>query len=301
MTETKILFNSIRMITYSVGDFSASVEAMQTCLNYQLREQGEVSAEVAGLWGAPDVEGNRFALLAPQSGDDFSIRFIETERLEEYQPLKTYGWNAAEFLVKDVYALAENLQDSAYTIIGGPRDLLEDGTAIALQVRGPSDEIFYLTELHGEQFHQVYGTAQCPVDRAFIAVLGAKDHSASTEYYASKGCEISPSQSLTIRVLANAHAMDPLTSEFKIASAQLAAQYRLEIDAYPSSATERSWPLGSLPPGLSMVSLTTENLDDFDLVHNEIFELPDSLPYFNCRAAMQRGASGEWLEVLESA
>jgi len=172
------VLESVRAVTYSAANFDASVQAMQTCLNYKIVGAGEISKPLASLWNAPAVAGKRYSVLAPESDESFYVRFIESPVTPGYEPLKTYGWNATEFLGQDVYALAKELETSPYTIIGGPRDLMENGAAIALQVHGPSDEVFYFTELNGRNFQKFYGVANCKVDRAFITILGVKDHAA---------------------------------------------------------------------------------------------------------------------------
>lgn len=298
---------TILAVTYSVSRFDASVYALQTHLNYHIVEAGTVPKRLAQHWGAGGVSGARYCLLRPASNADFYLRFIESPPAPDYQPLKTYGWNATEFLVKDVHALAQELQNSAYTIIGGPRDLLEDGTAIALQVRGPSGEIFYLTELNGAEFQNTYGRADCKVDRAFIVVLGVAKHAEALKQYQSLAAATSEPRQLGIRVLANAHGLDPMNTKFTIASAILGGQYRIEIDGYPESAHLRTRQPNMLPPGLCMVSMTTSAISGLPLKQTSPkmplsghIDAEPSAPYFGSKLAMTRGGAEEWIELVES-
>jgi len=288
------------MVSYSVNNFDASVTALQTHFDYQVIDTGRVSESLAETWGASAAAGSRYCVLGPESGKTFYIRFIEAPITAGYAPLRTLGWNATELLVKDVHALANELTHSEYTILGGPRDLLEDGTAIALQVRGPSDEIFYLTELNGKRFQTTCGVASTKVDRAFIVVLGASEHDAAMAYYRPACADITEVSRLGIRVLANAHGMEPMTSSFDIASAILGGQYRIEIDRYPPSAVVRPRLNQQLPPGMCMVSITAPSITGLGLP-----QIPNPqtgsrhTPYYGCKIAIAIGTANEWIELLE--
>lgn len=294
------VLESVRAVTYSAANFDASVQAMQTCLNYKIVGAGEISKPLASLWNAPAVAGKRYSVLAPESGESFYVRFIESPVTPGYEALKTYGWNATEFLVQDVYALAKELETSPYTIIGGPRDLMENGAAIALQVRGPSDEVFYFTELNGRNFQKFYGVANCKVDRAFITILGVKDHAAAVDHYGSAAVSTTKIRTFGIRVLANAHGLNPLTTEFKISSAICKEPYRIELDGYPGTARARPCLPNHLPPGMCMVTITTTSIKDLPLVKTSLQQTGlEQLPYSACQLAMAEGVCDELVELLE--
>ena len=61
--------------------------------------------------------------MSPESSNDFFFRFIEQDIDEDYVPFGTYGWNAAELIVKDVDQSAEKLIGSPFEVIGEPADL----------------------------------------------------------------------------------------------------------------------------------------------------------------------------------
>jgi catechol 2,3-dioxygenase-like lactoylglutathione lyase family enzyme len=229
--------------------------------------------------------------LGPASGEEVLLRLVEVEATPGYAPLKTFGWNAAELHVADVYGLAEQILDSPYKILGGPRDLLDNGTVVALQARGPSDEIFYLTQISSDNMQRTYGTAGSAVGRVFIVVLGCSDIETTRKFYGGLSTATPRPRKFAIRVLAAAHGLDPMTTKFPIASAVLGSQFRIEFDGYPDSASIRPIAPEKLPPGLAMVSFHVDSIGDIDgAIAHEID---------GQRMAMMCGPDGEWLELIE--
>ena len=159
----------------------------------------------------------------------------------------------------------QNLRSSKYEILGGPRDLLGNGTAVALQVCGPSGEVFYLTTIRGERMQNTYGAAECDVGRVFIAVLGASNIRNTLRYYQPHSAGVSRPRPFSIRVLSAAHNLDSET-KFRIAAANLQRQYRIEVDEYPASAKPRPLADGELPPGMCIVSCTADVTDETLLI-----------------------------------
>ncbi|MEM8981848.1 MAG: hypothetical protein AAGC71_02385 [Pseudomonadota bacterium] len=288
----------ISSVTYQTRDIATTVAAIKEYFAYRVVAQGEVDEPFAEAWRAPALFGAACVIMQPVSGTNFYLRFIEASASADYAPLMTFGWNAAELLVDDVYALADRLASSPFQILGGPRDLLGNGTAVALQVRGPGDEVFYLTQISGKRMQATYGAAVCPVDRLFIAVLGVQDHAVSRSFYRELGAGITRPRRFPIRVISNAHGLDPDSSRYLIGGACLDEQYRIEIDAYPNSAIARPIKPGGFPPGLGLVSIDTPSLDvfaaDFDVVQGD-----DSAPYFGARFVRIVGPDNEWLELIE--
>lgn len=285
------MLRSISRVTFTVDRFDESRRAFDETLGYNCLADGTIDRDMAEFWQAPSVEGARFALLEPASTNPVHIRLIESPPDSNYAPLRTYGWNAAEFHVRDVASLAAKLPGSLFSILGGPRDLLDNGTAIALQARGPSDEVVYLTEINGERMQATYGKAECAVDRAFIVVLGSSNVDETRDFYRPMVKATPRPRQMTIRVLATAHDLDPMTHKFPIASAVLEQQFRIEIDGYPSSAIRRPVRPGHLPPGLSMVSFRVDSLDKIEGIAAATIE--------GRRHAMLRGPDDELIELVE--
>ena len=287
------MLRSVSSVTYCVTRFDASGEALETALGYQCVEEGRVSQARASLWNAPAVADARYALFGPTSGEDVFLRLVESEPTPGYAPLRTFGWNAAELHVADVHDLAARLTRSPYTILGGPRDLLNNGTVVALQAKGPSDEVLYLTQISSDNMHRTYGKAESDVGRVFIVVLGCSDMDTTREFYSKLSTATPRPRKMGIRVLAAAHGLDPMTARFPIAAAVLDNQFRIEFDGYPDSAIARPARPDQLPPGLAMVTFTVDSLDSMAGV------TPHEVD--GRRLAMLRGPDGEWLELVERA
>lgn len=294
------MLHAVSCITWCVHRFDASCSALSDALGYARVADGNVDETDAQFWRAARVRGRRFAVYQPASGEACYLRFIECEQQSGYSPLRTFGWNATEIHVADVHALAARLRDSPYTIIGGPRDLLGNGTAVALQVRGPSDEIFYLTEINSEAMRGSYGRARAFVGRPFIVVLGASQHAASLSFYGDLAGRKTRARPFPIRVLSAAHGLDGDATHYPIASAVLRQQFRIEIDGYPDSATARPIRDDDLAPGMAIVSFTAPDISAFEHGALAVGERKDIVTKRACRAALLAGPDGETLEILES-
>lgn len=293
------MFRSISAVTYTVPDFDASCQALESHLNYRRIHDLPVTKRLASFWRTPQIAGARHAVFAPASNEPAYIRFVEQAATPGYRPLRTFGWNATELHVRDVHELASSLTGSPFTILGGPRDLLGNGSAIALQVRGPSNEVFYLTEINGDAMQRSYGKAHAPVGRLFIVVLGSEQHDASRHFYAGLTRGSPRARQFPIRVLATAHGLDPLTTRFPIGSAILEDRFRIEIDGYPESAVPRETTSGSLPPGLCMVSFAAASMPNgLSVAQVDGFDFP---PYSGRPVSLCHGPDGEWFEVIETA
>ena len=289
------MLRSVSTVSYCVDRFDESCRVPAEIFDYQCVERGRIDGPLAQFWYAPATAGRRFAVYAPASEARVFLRLIEADTTPGYVPLRTFGWNATEFLVRDVYALAESLTGGPLEVIGGPRDLLKNGVAIALQTRGPSGEVYYLTQINGEAMQRTYGKAECDVDRVFIVVLGAHDFEMTREYFRALGLHTPRSREFSIRVLANAHGLDPLTTKFPIGSAVMPDPFRIEIDGYPESASVRPCSSRHLPPGMCMVSFETSSWPE---AGQATLGSHASIPYNGRGARLLSGPNGELLELL---
>ena len=252
------MLHSISAITLNLGAFDASCDAVQRLFGYRLLQKGTVDDTMAAGWRAPRAAGRRVAEFVPARGEAVTLRYVESIDRAKLQPFRRFGWNAVELHVGDVRALANRLQGSAFEILGGPRDLLGNGSAVALQVCGPSGEVFYLTTISGDRMQATYGAAECDVGRAFIAVLGASDVQQTLDFYRPFAAGVPRPRKFAIRGLANAHGLDPDT-KFPIASVNLRERYRIEVDGYPQTAMPATLTDGDLPSGIAIVSCRTTN------------------------------------------
>ena len=292
------MLERICTVTYSVPDPAASAAAIERCFGYRRVVDEPFDDGIAAAWKTPAMAGRASILVQPPDDSDSYVRLLAADAVAGYAPLKTFGWNAAELHVADVDALDRSLADSAFTKLGGPRDLTGNGAIVALQVKGPGDEVFYLTRIASPTMQKTYGATDARVGRLFIAVLGTHDVNATLDWYGAVCTATTRPRTFAIRVLAAAHDLDPDT-RFPITSACLAGRYRIEIDGYPPSATARPRDPGCLPPGLGLVSFRVASLDALPL-ELDIHAGPQAPPWFGGRIAVTQGPSGEWLEFIET-
>jgi len=282
-------------VTISAADLAAVEHCYGRFLGYRVAGRGTVPDALAGLWGTPGVAGARYLLMAPRQHNDFVFRFIETPACAEFVPFTSHGWNAAELIVQRVDELAETLADSPFQIVGPPADLSFSEDIRAMQVRGPADEILYLTEIKRPVPGLDTPTPRCPVDRAFIVILGGESLSDLQKFYRDEfQIPIEPAMESRVTFMSAAFGLSK-DHRFPIAALALRGQSFIEADEMPAAALPREAPGGLLPPGISMVSFAGVAASG-----ERALTLPE-LPYRGrCQAACRRGPAGELIEVIHS-
>ena len=138
---------AIAAVTIACPDLDRSIDLYQRYLDYRLAHRGTLDGELARSWGTSALPGREYAVLAPRGSADFRLRLVQSPAAPDYAPFRHFGWNAAEFLVQDVDALAVRLQGSPFELIGPPADLSFSDQIRAMQVLGPSGEALYLTQI----------------------------------------------------------------------------------------------------------------------------------------------------------
>ncbi len=142
------MLKSIVMVTMLVTNLNAVEEAYDSYLGYQVVEEGQIDRSLGSVWGARGMNKHPYVIMQPKSGEEVYLRFIEDKSMTNYRPMGTHGWNSTELLVEDPDALAVQLSNSSFNIIGQPYDLYPTPDAPrAMQVLGPSNEIIYLTRI----------------------------------------------------------------------------------------------------------------------------------------------------------
>jgi hypothetical protein len=239
--------------------------------------------------------------MQPASGAEVYLRFIQGTDQGNYAPLRTEGWNALELLVKDPDALANKLADSPFNIVGQPAFLTEKQNVRAFQAVGPNKELLYFTRIIDPTKSEFdLGSAQSYVDRVFIMVLGGKDMQAMTRFYTETFKQvIAGPYPYRVRVLSRAYGK-PGDTLYPLSIAVLADQFLLEIDEYPASVQPRDTAAGNLPPGIAMVTVAVDNLNDIDAAFLAPPRRIQAEPYGGRRVAVVRGAAGELLELVET-
>jgi len=291
----------ILIITLGAPDVGAMEQAYSQWLGYTAEAHGKVEKDLAAAWAAPRMEGRPYVLMQPESEEGLYLRFVQVDAAKDYVPMKTYGWNAIEILVKDPDELATRLAKpgSPFEIIGQPRPLGANSPIRAMQVVGPAKEVLYLTRIPPRE-GDVRASAQTFVDRPFILIVGGPNPDGLRDFYGTSfGAAVGGANQARMTVLNKAHGLDIETTH-PFSMARISAQYSIEMDGYPDTAIQRPVKKGELPPAIASVSF---ELDSLDSVKVPLLARPravKSKPYDGRRVAVARGAAGELVELIET-
>ena len=250
--EARPTLGAIRGVTYAVPDLDAIEAAYAGELGYRVLERAVVGAAMAASLQAPAEAGRALLTLGPASGEPVRLRFIESPAAAGWRALTTFGWNATEFVVQDLDALAERLQGGAFEIIGPPRGLARFPMIRAMQAIGPAGECCYFTEV-GPGSGLDLAPALSFVGRVFIVVAAGPDADALLEPYARFANATEPPVATPVRVISDAHGL-PAETLHRHGLVRLGEGGLIELDAYPAAARPRPCRPGELPPGMAAVS-----------------------------------------------
>lgn len=264
-------------VTVATPDLGASEEAYVGHLGYRVAERGVVSAELAQLWNRPAAAGARYLSVHPAAGDDFSFRFVESSPAPGYRAFASFGWNAAELIVRDVDALAATLAGSPFEILGPPQDLSFTDAIRAMQVRGPGGEVLYLTQFKRQLEALPSPEARCDVDRVFIVIVAGPSLDDLLRFYAER-FSVPPPQRMESRVKAMSEVFG-LSPEhrYQIAALPLRGRCYIEADQMPPAAGPPRVAPGRLPPGIAIVSFRSAGVAGTTCVPGPAGELVESV------------------------
>lgn len=296
------MLKTILIVTIMAANLLQVEQAYRDELDYRVADRGAVSGALAASWNAAALAGREYVILQPSSLESVYLRFIEDTAGAAVEPMKTEGWNAVEILVQDPDALARALDDSElFNVVGRPRYLTEKQNIKAMQAIGPANELVYFTNISDpEKFSFGLQPAKSWIDRVFIMVVGARDHSALDEFYRSVlGMAVTAPRPYRIGVLSRAYGM-PVETRHELSIAQLSERFLIELDHYPEAALPRETVPGSLPPGIAMVTFEVAEWKP-DLPYTATPAMQSSFPYLGRRAGVLVGAAGEYIELVESA
>lgn len=287
------ILGAVRAVTYAAPDLRAIEAAYVGDLGYIVAAHGRVPRTQARAWGAPAVEGSPMLTLGPASGEAVYLRFVESADACGWRALETLGWNATEFVVQDVEALADRLRSGAFEIIGPPARLTRFPMIRAMQVIGPAGECCYFTQI-GRDSGLDLAQALSFVGRVFIVVAAGLDVDALYESYAGFDNPIDPPVATPVRVISKAHGL-PADTLHRHGLIKLPGGTLVELDEYPSSAAPRVNAEGALPPGMAVVSFDADTLGGRRFIGPPA---PSALPGTNRVAACLRGVAGEIIELI---
>jgi len=292
--------NLLRSATLTVRDPEASARRYREWLDYTVVETGRIDADLAGAWGSPNAAGRAFVVCRPASGAAVYIRFIEGEPPADYRPLRSFGWAALEVCVSDTLAVAERMARSPFEIIGPPRELDGMPEIFPMQVRGPDDEIIFLTQIRGQPAGVRLPAAACLIDRLFILVLGCSDLDATRAWFSDAlQLVVHPEVAIRYTMLSKAFGLEAETKH-RIATGGHETDSFLEFDQYPAEAGARAGRRGDLPAGIALVTLEHPHLDTVRADWLSPPKVRGGLIYGGRRHGVLQGPDGTLIELVGS-
>ncbi len=295
----------MRAATLSVADLDRSVNLYCEWLDYSVEETGKLGDRLAASWGCPGAAGRRYAVLRPASGVDIFIRFVENRIHPDFVALRTYGWSAIEICVQDVLAVNERILKSPFEVIGPPKELDGLPAIYPMQVKGPDEEIVYLTQIRENLPEFDLPRAGALIDKLFILVMACSDMKASLDWMVEH-LDIAIGRDELIIVytmLAKAFGL-PEEDPHTISTMIHGKDVFLELDQMPEQATERPGYDGELPQGVAIGTFWVPDFAEIDRRNTGVWITPpavhDSVVYQGKRAGTLRAPDGTLVEVVES-
>lgn len=290
----------LRAATLTVADLGRSKHLYQEYFDYSVIEEGEVEQDLAVSWDAPGTAGCAYAILQPASGADIFIRFIEQPPVPEFKALRSYGWNAIEICVTDIHAANARMEASPFEIIGPPREIEGLDAIYPMQVKGPDEDIVYLTQIRDNLPAFDLPRAGAPIDKLFILVMGCSDLPASLAWMEKHaGVQIGREKmEIVYTMLAKAYGT-PEDELHTIATMIHGRDVFLELDQYPDAATVRPRHDGMLVPGCAIGTFWHP---DFDSLPGPWITEPvvrEGPVYKGRRTATIKDLDGTLIEMVE--
>lgn len=279
------MLGAIRRVTLSASNLDAVEQAYCEFLHYRVTARGQVSPTEAAAWNAENCAGAATLTLQPAGGDDFEFRFVSGPASYDYVPLTTYGWNASEIMVQNVDAMAEHVADSPFEIVGEPRNLSFSDDIRAMQLRGPAEEIIYLTEFKNPVPGLSVPVARTAVDRTFIVILGGPNMDSLQDFYHETfGVPKAPVVESRVTMLSKALEVS-IETLYPIAALGLDGESLIEVDEMPAQVGPRKRLDGWLPPGIAIVGF------DCDAAPSGATEIGNGV-------SVMTGVTGELIELF---
>jgi len=283
----------ITAVTITSPDLDRVIDIYSKYLNYHLVSSTRVNAHQAKSWNAPNVENSEMIYMSPEGSNDFFFRFVEQNIDSSYVPFGTYGWNAAELIVRDVDESATKIMDSPFEIIGEPADLSFTDQIRAMQIMGPSKEVLYLTQFKSKMDEFDSPTPRCDIDQTFIVILAGQDIDEMQSFLNEKlSIEKAPPMQSRIRAISKVFNL-PEDTQYKSAALAIGGQSLIELDEMPPEAGPRESVSGYLPSGISIVSFLAHESNSLEKTYDS------SIPSFEkIQANTIKGSCSELIEIL---
>ncbi|MGE6696175.1 hypothetical protein ACQKH5_00670 [Hyphomonas sp. NPDC076900] len=291
----------LRAATLTVSDLERSIANYAKYFDYSVVERGDVPADLAASWQAPASAGLPYAVMQPSSGAEVYLRFIQQPPVAGYKALRSYGWNAIEICVQDVLTANARMENSPFEIIGPPREIEGLDAIYPMQVKGPDEEIVYLTQIRDDLPAFDLPRAASTIDKLFILVLGCSDMKASLDWMV-RHCGLAVGREemeIVYTMIAKAYDL-PMEQLHKISTMIHGRDVFLELDQYPPAAIPRPHHEGMLVPGCAVGTLWHP---EFDSLPGPWITPPtrrDGPIYQGKRVATIQDLDGALIEIVEA-
>ncbi len=290
----------LRAATLVTPDPAVTAALYAKWLDYEIVETGEVAGDLARGWGASATAGRRYAVCRPASSAGTYLRFVEGAAPPDYRALRTYGWAAIELCVQDVLAVDARMKTSPFQIIGPPKPLDGLPTIFPMQVKGPDQEVVFLTQILDDLPDYDLPRAKSLIDHLFILVLACSDLEAS-KLWLGRTLQLQGGRAIELAytVLSDAFGL-PAEYPHRIATLTHGRDVFLEVDQYPPAATPRPCLPGELPPGVAMATLRHPEFGSLDGPWIHPPARHEGVIYGGMRSGVLSGPDGVLVEVVEA-
>lgn len=289
----------LRAATLTVADLDAAEARYRDWLDYETVSKGELPGALAESFGTPASAGCRTAVMAPASGAEIYLRLVEQPPVPGYRALVTWGWAAIEICVTDVLKAHEKIKGSPFEVIGPPREIEGLPAIYPMQMKGPDEEIVYLTQIRDDLPAYDLPRAKTLIDKLFILVIGCSDMHRSLDWFdRTLNFETGRVMDIEYHMLANAFGT-PTCELHTISTGIHGRDVFLELDQYPPAARPRPRHEGMLPPG---AAIGTFLHPEFDSIAGPWIKAPavrEGAPYNGRRAGCLSAPDGTIVEVIE--
>ena len=282
--------------TLLTSDIQKASAHYQSGMGYTLAREEQVTQQLCDLWRTPRLLGNPMQLFSGDNEHQW-LRLIEDKNCAATLPLKTQGWMALEVNVANVDIIHQDIDKSAFTIIGEPAYLQISDAIKAMQVIGPCNEVSYITQIDKPvpPFSLPMTTAR--LGSLFIPVLCTQDRDASLAFYEALNQFSGLKFDTKVTVLNNAWGHD-IEHQYPVATLQLAGNCLFEIDEVCEASPLTRNP-GSLPSGISMITCMVDDVSRIARHYKVPLSHIENAYYPSTKVIMLNGPAGELIELVE--
>jgi len=294
----------MRAATLTVSDLKRSQSLYCDWLDYNCIETGTISSELAESWAAPKTAKQPYAVLQPASEADVFIRLIKQPSVAEYKALRSYGWNAIEICTQNTPKVNARMERSPFEIIGPPKLIPGLDSIYPMQVKGPDEEIVFLTQIKGDMPTHNLPRAESLIDKLFILVIACSNMEASKTWL-QKHLMIDADKDMDINytMINKAFGLKDGT-QHRLCTMMHEKDVFLEIDQYPNGTIERPHHDGMLPPCAAIGSFVHPDFEQLMAINKDNWITPpikrQGSLYKGKRTATLRAPDGTLIEMIEN-